>query len=45
MTMRGSVVSVDGTLVEVAVTGTNSLGPHVSGLVVLELPETTEARP
>jgi acyl dehydratase len=45
MTMRGSVASVEGTRVELAVTGTNSLGPHVSGSVVLELPETTEARP
>ena len=40
MTMRGSVSSVEGALVELAVTGTNSLGPHVSGTVVLELPET-----
>ena len=38
MTMRGSVASVDGTRVELAVTGTNGLGPHVSGTVVLELP-------
>ncbi len=38
MTMRGTVASVDGTRVELAVTGTNSLGPHVSGSVVLELP-------
>ena len=45
MTMRGSVASVEGTRVELAVTGTNSVGPHVSGSVVLELPETTEARP
>jgi hypothetical protein len=44
MTMRGSVASIDGTRVELAVTGTNSLGPHVSGTVVLELPETAEAR-
>ena len=42
MTMRGSVASIDGTRVELAVTGTNSLGPHVSGTVVLELPVTTE---
>ena len=41
MTMRGSVASIDGTRVELAVTGTNSLGPHVSGTVVLELPVTT----
>ena len=41
MTMRGSVASVDGTRVELAVTGTNSLGPHVSGSVVLELPVST----
>lgn len=38
MTMRGSVASVDGSRVELAVTGTNSLGPHVSGTVVLDLP-------
>lgn len=38
MTMRGTVASVDGTRVELSVTGTNSLGPHVSGSVVLELP-------
>lgn len=44
MTMRGSVASVEGTRVELAVTGTNSLGPHLSGTVVLELPETAEAR-
>ena len=44
MTMRGSVAAVEGTRVELAVTGTNSLGPHVSGTVVLELPETAEAR-
>ena len=41
MTMRGSVASVEGTRVELAVTGTNSLGPHVSGSVVLELPAAT----
>lgn len=44
MTMRGSVASVEGTRVELAVTGTNSLGPHVSGTVVLELPGSVEAR-
>jgi acyl dehydratase len=38
MTMRGTVASVDGTRVQLDVTGTNSLGPHVSGSVVLELP-------
>ena len=38
MSMHGSVASVEGTRVELAVTGTNSLGPHVSGSVVLELP-------
>lgn len=38
MTMRGSVVAVDGSRVELAVTGTNSIGPHVSGSVVLDLP-------
>lgn len=43
MTMRGSVASVEGSRVELAVTGTNSLGTHVSGTVVLDLP-TREAR-
>ena len=38
MTMRGTVASVDGTRVQLDVTGTNSLGPHVSGSVVLKLP-------
>ena len=43
MTMRGTVASVDGSRVELAVTGTNSLGSHVSGSVVLELPEEVSA--
>lgn len=38
MNMRGTVASVDGARVELSVTATNSLGPHVSGSVVLELP-------
>lgn len=38
MTMRGSVASMTGALVELAVTGTNSIGAHVSGSVVLEVP-------
>ena len=38
MTMRGSVTSVDGKRVEVAVQGSNSLGDHVTGTVVVELP-------
>lgn len=38
MTMTGSVTAVDGSLVEVAVRGTNSLGDHVIGTVTLELP-------
>ena len=41
MTLHGSVTAVDGARVELAVTGTNSLGPHVSGSVVLELPAAT----
>lgn len=38
MTMRGEVTKVDGTLVEVAVRGTNSLGDHVIGTVTVALP-------
>lgn len=38
MTMRGEVTRVDGKQVEVAVRGTNSLGDHVVGTVVVELP-------
>ena len=38
MTLRGSVADVTGTRVELAVSGTNSIGTHVSGSVVLELP-------
>ena len=39
MTMTGAVESVDGCRVEVAVRGVNSLGAHLSGTVVVELPE------
>lgn len=38
MTMSGTVTAVDGSSVEVAVRGTNSLGDHVIGTVVVELP-------
>jgi len=38
MTITGSVQAIDGTRVEVAVKGTNSLGDHVVGTVTLELP-------
>ena len=38
MTMRGEVTRVDGKQVEVAVRGSNSLGDHVVGTVVVELP-------
>lgn len=37
MTMTGSVSSVDGPLVEVAVRGENSLGSHVTGVVVVQV--------
>lgn len=39
MTMTGSVAAVDGRLVTVDVKGVNSMGPHASGSVVVELPE------
>lgn len=39
MTMSGSVTAVDGRLVTVDVKGINSLGPHATGSVVVELPE------
>ena len=38
MTMRGEVTRVEGKQVEIAVTGSNSLGDHVIGTVVVELP-------
>jgi hypothetical protein len=38
MTMRGEVTKVDGKQVEVAVRGSNSLGDHVVGTVVVQLP-------
>ncbi len=37
MTMRGEVTKVQGSLVEIAVRGTNSLGDHVVGTVTVEL--------
>lgn len=39
MTMTGTVSAVEGRLVTVDVRGVNSLGPHASGSVVVELPE------
>jgi hypothetical protein len=38
MTLRGEVTAVDGNRVEVAVTGSNSLGDHVIGTVGIEVP-------
>jgi len=38
MTMTGTVTAVDGSLVEVAVRGTNSLGDHVIGTVTVSVP-------
>jgi hypothetical protein len=38
MVLRGSVASVDGRRVEVAVRGENSLGAHVTGTVAVRLP-------
>jgi hypothetical protein len=37
MAMTGTVTKKDGTLVEVALRGANSLGDHVTGTVTLEL--------
>jgi hypothetical protein len=39
MTLRGEVTAVDGNRVEVAVTGSNSLGDHVIGTVGIEVPQ------
>ena len=39
MVMTGSVAAVDGRQVEVSVRGENSLGSHVTGTVVVQLPE------
>jgi acyl dehydratase len=39
MVLTGSVTAVDGDRVEVSVRGDNSLGAHVSGTVVVQLPE------
>jgi hypothetical protein len=38
MTLTGEVTGVDGDRVEVAVRGENSLGAHVTGTVVVQLP-------
>jgi acyl dehydratase len=38
MTITGSVAGVDGDRVEIAVRGDNSLGSHVTGVVVVRLP-------
>ncbi|MBK8731197.1 MAG: MaoC family dehydratase [Tetrasphaera sp.] len=39
MTLTGEVTEVDGDRVTVAVVGTNSLGSHVSGTAVVQLPD------
>ena len=39
MTLTGEVAGVDGDRVEVAVRGENGLGAHVTGTVVVQLPE------
>ena len=39
MTMTGTVTAVEGRMVTVDVKGVNSIGPHASGSVVIELPE------
>jgi acyl dehydratase len=41
LVMTGEVTNVDGALVEVTLRGINRLGPHVTGTVTVELPETT----
>lgn len=38
MTLRGEVTAVDGSRVEVAVRGANSLGDHVIGSVTVDIP-------
>lgn len=43
MVMTGSVSAVDGREVEISVRGENSLGSHVSGTVVVQLPGTQQA--
>lgn len=43
MVMTGSVSAVDGREVEISVRGENSLGSHVSGTVVVQLPGTRQA--
>lgn len=42
MVMTGSVAAVEGRQVEVSVRGENSLGSHVTGTVVVQLPEVEE---
>ncbi|HEX5772127.1 MAG TPA: MaoC family dehydratase [Nocardioidaceae bacterium] len=42
MVMTGSVAAVEGRQVEVSVRGQNSLGSHVTGTVVVQLPEVEE---
>jgi hypothetical protein len=39
MTLTGCVSAVDGETVTVDIRGDNSLGPHVTGTVVIELPD------
>lgn len=43
MVMTGSVSAVEGREVEISVRGENSLGSHVSGTVVVQLPGTRQA--
>ena len=38
MVMTGAVTEVDGSLITVAVKGTNSLGDHVTGTITVDLP-------
>lgn len=45
MVMSGSVSSVEGDQVEITVRGDNSLGAHVTGTVVVQLPGSRQARP
>lgn len=42
LVLHGEVTAVDGNVAEVAVTGTNSLGAHVTGTVTVEFPEVTK---
>jgi hypothetical protein len=39
LVLRGEVTALDGNVAEIAITGTNRLGAHVTGTVSVELPE------